>query len=226
MKLLPSFIRGFVFGLSALAGLAIAATTYRSIQLSQDTTGLYTVDSDHNLNLNGATITTGGVTSSGAVSGTAATFTTGLVGTTTNDSAGTGYVGQYVSSSIAVGSAVSLTTNTAANVTSVSLTAGDWDCRAVIARVVNGATFNGTYFTGTLSTTTADPPTTTTLAAGQSVADARVAGIIPANVGPTSNIPPFRFSLAATTTVYLVAYDTFSAGTDGAYGLLSCRRVR
>ena len=214
-KFLPFIIRGFVFGLFTLVGLAVAQTTYRGVQLSQDTNALYTVDTDYNLSLNGHNLAAG-----------AGTFTSGFVGVTTNSNAATGYIGQYTSSSIVVGSAVSLTTDTPANVTSVSLTAGDWDCRAVIARVVNGATFNGTYFTGTLSTTTADPPTTTTLALGRSVADARVAGVIPGNIGPTSNIPPFRFSLAATTTVYLVAYDTFSAGTDGAYGFLSCRRVR
>lgn len=109
MKLFPSLIRGFVFGLAGLAGLAVAATTYRSIQLSQDTTGLYTVDSDHNLNLNGATITTGGLTSTGALTGTSATFSTGLVGTTTNDSAATGYVGEYKTSGLCAGSASTAT---------------------------------------------------------------------------------------------------------------------
>jgi predicted nucleic acid-binding protein len=47
--------------------------------------------------------------------------------TQTNDSAAAGKVGEFITSNIVVGSAVALTTGTAANVTSVSLTAGDWD---------------------------------------------------------------------------------------------------
>jgi hypothetical protein len=50
-----------------------------------------------------------------------------IPGTATNDDAAAGKLGEIISSNIVVGSAVSLTTNTPANITSLSLTAGDWD---------------------------------------------------------------------------------------------------
>ena len=53
------------------------------------------------------------------------TPTGGIVGTTTNNNAAAGCVGEYVSSAIEYASRVSLTTSTPANVTSISLTAGD-----------------------------------------------------------------------------------------------------
>ena len=55
------------------------------------------------------------------------TLANGLAGVTTNSNAAAGIVGEYISSSIASGSAVSLTTGVSANVTSISLTAGDWE---------------------------------------------------------------------------------------------------
>ena len=54
--------------------------------------------------------------------------TTGIVGTTTNNNAAAGSVGEFVSSIVLGAAAVSLTTNVSANITSlVSLSAGDWD---------------------------------------------------------------------------------------------------
>jgi hypothetical protein len=97
-KLFPSIIRGFCFGLAALAGLAIAQTTYRGIQLSQDTNALYTVDTNYDLSLNGHGIT-----------GTTATFTTGYVGATSNNNAATGYIGEIQTSGICAGTASTAT---------------------------------------------------------------------------------------------------------------------
>src|SRR6185312_14765343 len=50
-----------------------------------------------------------------------------LPGTTTNDNASSGNVGQLISSNIVSGSSVSLTTATPLDITTISLTAGDWD---------------------------------------------------------------------------------------------------
>src|SRR5262245_50475602 len=52
---------------------------------------------------------------------------TSLTGTTTNDNAATGKIGEYLESEILIGSHVQLTNATAANITSLSLTAGDWN---------------------------------------------------------------------------------------------------
>jgi hypothetical protein len=58
-----------------------------------------------------------------------------LVGTTTNDNAPAGNNGEYVSSSVAKTTPVTLVSATPANLTSVSLSAGDWDCSADIISV-------------------------------------------------------------------------------------------
>ncbi|HEY6019562.1 MAG TPA: hypothetical protein VIY48_06565, partial [Candidatus Paceibacterota bacterium] len=50
-----------------------------------------------------------------------------IKGTSTNDNAIAGDVGELITSTVASASGVSLTSTTAANVTSISLTAGDWD---------------------------------------------------------------------------------------------------
>lgn len=140
-----------------------------------------------------------------------------IPGTVTNDSATAGYVGEFVSSLVAVGSPVSLTTNTAANVTSISLTAGDWDVQGNVNFTGTSATI--TAGQGGISSTSATLPTD-----GSEVYD----GLLTTTTTDTSSIslPRKRMSLAATTTVYMVAKKVFSAGTVVAFGSLNARRVR
>lgn len=145
-----------------------------------------------------------------------------LPGTTTNDSASAGNVGEYLTTSVASGSAVSLTTATPANVTSVVLTAGDWDCRGQISRTFT-ATTSYTQLSASLSTTTA---TIGSPALGTQVFIAHSANVPGTTVGPSSLIGPSRFSLAAGATVFLVASDIFSASTNAGFGYVACRRVR
>ena len=141
-------------------------------------------------------------------------------GTTTNDNATAGNVGELISSSVVSGSAVSLTTATPANITSVSLTAGDWDCAASAVRTF-GATTSVTILKSSISTTTA--------ADGSLATGTMVQRSTPAQVPVTDYahvIPPTRLSLSATTPVFLVADDTFTVSTNKGYGILRCRRVR
>jgi hypothetical protein len=147
---------------------------------------------------------------------TAAELKTDLA-TTTNDSAGAGEIGQYTSSLVAVGSLVSLTTATAANVTSISLTAGDWDVEGNINVSYTAATM--TAFTGGIGSTSATLPTD-----GSEVQSGLTLTTTTVKNGVT--VPRKRMSLAGTTTVYLVASTTFTAGTAGAYGGITARRVR
>ena len=79
---------------------------------------------------------------------------TSAVGTTTNDSAATGNVGEFVTATVAVGAAVALTTATTANVTSISLTAGDWDVSGQV-NFTPGATTSITVLQCGVSLTTA-----------------------------------------------------------------------
>jgi hypothetical protein len=157
-----------------------------------------------------------------AVSSLIATGATGgsvaVKGTNTNDSASAGYVGEYLSSTVVLGSAVSLTNDTTANVTSISLTAGDWDVSGVVAFNPNAAT-TMTACRGAISTTSATVPT----AGNEGYAwQANPGTGLPVAVATGSA----RVSLNATTTVYLVARSTFAVNTQSAYGTISARRVR
>lgn len=145
-----------------------------------------------------------------------------IKGTATNDSASAGYVGQQIISTVASASAVSLTTATPANVTSISLTAGDWEVSGTVIRKLD-ATTSVTQLITSVSTTSA---TLSSATAGDGTYQifstaANVMG------GNTSQVmPPVRISVASTTTVYLVASDTFTVSTNAVFGTLRARRVR
>ena len=145
-----------------------------------------------------------------------------IEGTATNDSGAAGYVGEYISASVAVGSAVSLTTATPANITSISLTAGDWDVTGVIYFNTTSTT-SITIFGACLTATSA----TFSLSAGAFVRTVQPAEV-PLTGSPsfTSQVGPYRISLASTTTIYLVSTQEFTASTLTGWGLLSARRVR
>lgn len=147
--------------------------------------------------------------------------TAGIVGTTTNNNANSGSVGEYISSTVLVGSAVSLTTGTAANVTSISLTAGDWDVSGTVAFNPAGTTTT-TAQGGAISTTSATIPVSPYAGGGFFVAPVSTAGLA-TNAYATGTT---RLSLSATTTVYLVAYAQFATSTETAYGFIGARRVR
>jgi hypothetical protein len=140
-------------------------------------------------------------------------------GTNTNDSASSGYVGEYVASSVVSGSAVSLTSSTPTNMTSISLTAGDWDV-TFQASYALGASTSITTIVSSISTTSATSDATP----GRFMLDRRAAYV----PGGDIVLPPIRarFSLASTTTIYAVEQLSFTVSTAGAYGIISARRVR
>lgn len=122
----------------------------------------------------------------------------------------------YVTSAIASGSAVSLTTATAANVTSISVPAGTWFISGNINFSAASATVTGT--SGGISSTTGTLPTD-----GTEV----YSGVQVTLLSETDSVtlPPKRFVLGSTTTVYLVAKSTFSAGSVGAYGSITAQQA-
>jgi hypothetical protein len=148
-----------------------------------------------------------------------------VVGTTTNDNAATGNVGQVITATVASGSAVSLTTDTTANVTSISLTAGDWDVSGQVDYVLTGAT--STLQQMGISLTSATLPSQAG-GSGLGTDPLRSSLLQTTTITGTMNLPvgPVRVSLSATTTVYLVAQASFSAGTTTAYGTIRARRMR
>lgn len=169
------------------------------------------------------------VTSSGGVpsiSSTLPDFTTssitfnpttgGLVGTTTNDNAAAGKVGEVVSSNIPFASATSLTSPTAKNVTSISLTAGDWD---VYGNIFFNPSIAASSFLATISTTSATFP-------DSSLYNQLSAATAIYTAANAISAPTQRISLSGTTTIYLVALAIFASGTCTACGNIYARRAR
>lgn len=147
-------------------------------------------------------------------------------GTTTNDNAAAGIVGEVMTSTVAIGSAVAETTATPVDVTTLALTAGDWEVSGVVNRVLTATT--ATAYGAAISPTANTVPAQ---AGGSGVAaDSSVTQNAVFGATVTGNyvtiVGPVRVSIAATTTIHLVAADTFSAGTIDVFGTLRARRVR
>lgn len=141
-----------------------------------------------------------------------------VAGSATNDSAAAGFYGEYITATVASGSAVSLTTATTATVTSISLTAGDWDVWGVVDFTAGSGTVT-TYFQSGSSAVAA------TLG-GQDTFVTDALAIATNSVDQSQCIPTSRRSLSATTTIYLVAKAGFSVSTLVAYGSIFARRRR
>lgn len=113
---------------------------------------------------------------------------------------------------------ISLTTATAANVTSITLTAGDWDIWGNIAFIAAGSTLTSSNQCG-FSTTSAALPTPPN-SGGYALA-------YPQSTAGSSNILPcgtMPLHVSSSTTVYLVGSSVFSASTMTAYGYIGARR--
>jgi hypothetical protein len=147
--------------------------------------------------------------------------TGGIVGTQTNDDAGAGYVGQFVSSNVASGSAVAATSGIQVNITSISLTAGDWEVYGVGGTLPAATTTTSSLAFGTSETSA------TLVAISPNSTNVGFNGLtISANSPITVPIGICRKSFASTTTVYLVGVASFAISTMGLYGWIAARRVR
>jgi hypothetical protein len=152
----------------------------------------------------------------GAATASSMTFnptTSGIVGTTTNNDAAAGKVGEFISSVIPFASAVSLTTGTDANMTSISLTAGDWDVWGNVTFTPAGTI---TAYTAWISSSSASLPDRSLYCRDQASGLTSVVGIC---------VPQLRFSLSGTTTIYISATSTFSSTLTMCGGIYA-RRVR
>ena len=144
-----------------------------------------------------------------------------VTGTTTNDSAAAGLVGQYIES-IATDT-VAVTSTNYGDLTSISLTAGDWDVSAVVYWDNTGATWTIAQYG--ISTTAGNNGVG--LSAGENFISNTWASSATTPTILTGSIAPYRMSLASTTTVYLKYRSTYSAGgPPHSQGRLSARRVR
>lgn len=139
--------------------------------------------------------------------------TGGIIGTTAADNAGAGKVGELISSVIAFASATSLSTNTAKDVTSISLTAGDWDIYGNVFINPSVATTVAGCWASLTSATLPD-------ASLRNTANSAASG------ATGLSTPYLRVNVSTTTTVFLSATATFGSGTCTACGGIYARRVR
>ena len=146
-------------------------------------------------------------------------------GTVNNDNAASGIVGQVITATVPVGLAVSLTTATTENITSISLPAGDWDVRGQVNFVLSGVT--STLHQIGISLTSATLPSQAG-GSGLGTDPLVIFPLITTLLSNTLTLPAahVRISLANTTTVYLVARSTFALGSESAYGTIFARRAR
>jgi hypothetical protein len=140
----------------------------------------------------------------------------GIVGTITNDSAAAGSIGEYISSYQASG--VSLSTTTPTTITSISLTAGDWDVEGCVNVVPPASTMQ--IIIAGISTTPATLPTGTFSGLSEISHSTGFLATVSLPTGST------RISIASTTTVYLVAEVGLSSGSATGGGSISARRRR
>lgn len=131
-----------------------------------------------------------------------------------------GFIGEQIRSAVASGSAISLTTNTGANLASITLDAGIYDGSALV-NFISAATTVTTHFSISISATSA----TLGPNPGDDGAVFTLSGATIAGLGPTLTVPAFRIELSSTTTYYLVVQGTFTTNALLAYGRISATRV-
>lgn len=150
------------------------------------------------------------------------TLPQGLNGTTTNNNAAVGVVGEAVRSFGQVGAASFPASAVWFNVTSISLTAGDWDVSGIVVFEAGPSAVNSST-SAALSLLSGN--TTTDQVLGDNMAQGGATVANTANV--TLSIPTYRYSLATTTTVYVKAQLTYSTDTGMRVDArISARRAR
>lgn len=164
----------------------------------------------------------------GTATATSITFnptTGGIRGTTTNDSVSAGTVGEIISSVVVAGSAVAMTSTVAANITSISLTAGDWEISSSCASSTGASTTTTRIYAG-VSTTSATLPSYPGTVGSQGSGVNLLPYATSAGANVIATIPNCTLKLSSTTTVYLVMNPIFAVSTLSAYGAIVARRIR
>ncbi len=192
-------------GANTVTGLATAANGL----LVTDASGVPSIGNT----ISGALTVTGAITPS---------QTNGIVGTTTNNNANAGSVGEVISSQVLFASSISMTAGVALNVTSIALTAGDWtvygnvDFLGGVSTVVN-------YLNSAISTVSATLPDPSLY----SIVNYQPPVVLyTTQVDVAFTVPTRRISLSAPATVYLVAVAAFTTSTNNVCGQIFARRER
>jgi hypothetical protein len=196
-----------------------------SIKVGAPTTGVYSPSSGIlSFSINGVSVgrfQSTGFESDFGYGGTTAAFSGQLSGkgTVTNDSASTGYIGEYISSStIQINGPVK---DVWADVISIPITAGDWDVNIACEFNLNGATGLNDLFIGA-SVYAGNSPTGMV----QGISSLELG--FPVGVQPTgSTLSQIRFSVSSLSTVYLKVFEGgYAGGPIKVTAGMSARRVR
>ena len=145
--------------------------------------------------------------------------TTGsIIGTTAADNASAGYVGEFVSSNISYASRATVTSSTGVqDLTSISLTKGDWDVWGNMQYFPAASTVVG-QVTGWISTASATLPDPSVWFI---TITSHTTGV---NWG--CQCPILRLSIASTTTVYISGVAVWNTSTMQFCGGIYARRIR
>jgi len=128
-----------------------------------------------------------------------------------------GFVGEYKSSIVLVGSAAVANSNTNTDITTLSLTAGDWD---VWGEIWVSPTNAATKVVGWINTASVTNPATP----GDGTSHAGPFTDLDFTGNTQFALAPCQALLSATTTYYLGANAILTAGTANLYGKLCARR--
>jgi len=142
-----------------------------------------------------------------------------IKGTSTNDSAGAGYVGEYKEDTTSTTSMY--TTNQYGDLASLSLTAGDWDVDGVVEYILNSGSGITKCLVG-FGTVTGNSGTGLVTGSNQCVTPNTPTSV----ANQTLTVPTTRISIAGTTTYYLKGLMSYTGGTPQFAARMSARRVR
>lgn len=141
--------------------------------------------------------------------------TVGIKGTTTNDNAQTGSIGEVPMATNLSG--VSITSGAATNLASVPLSAGDWEVSCQVYFIPAA----GTALTGIIAGVNTVSATLPAFVQTQALTLAFTTG-----VGQVITAPRQHLSLSAASTAYCVGTAAFSTGTVTGNGYIYARRMR
>lgn len=141
--------------------------------------------------------------------------TAGIVGTTTNNNANAGSVGEFLTNST---TAVPLSNGSYTTIASVTLTAGDWDVSGNIRYIAAGTT--------TMTAAESSISSTTNVRGTDDATNALYGIATGAGIGLRIPAPVTRFSVASSTIVYLTGVTNFNISTMTANGFIRARRIR
>lgn len=131
-----------------------------------------------------------------------------------------GEIGEYIESVVVSGSAVPLVTATAKTVTSITLSAGDWDIDAIGYTLPAGTTsLTSNVASISLVTNTID-------GTPGRVNGLTYTAVVTGGAAQSMVIAPYRFSISGSTTIFMIVQASFTVSTASAYGIIRARRAR